>query len=71
MQIGIARATAMGGALALGAVLAAPATTPAHADGGEKAKGLGEKVDWINGPTLDKFEDLRGRVILIELWGIN
>ena len=70
MGLGLSRVTALGGVAALAAVLAAPSARPAHALEGDVAKGLG-KADWINGPVLEKFEDLRGQVIFVELWGLN
>lgn len=72
MQMGVARLAATGGILALGAVMAAAGFAPsAAALEGQEAKGLGKDVDWINGPAVDQFEKLRGRVILVDLWGIN
>ncbi len=49
-------------ALAAGAVLAAP---------GEEAPGIGKDIQWINAPFADQIPDLKGRVVFIDLWGIN
>lgn len=72
MHMGLGRLAATGGVVALGVVMAAAGFAPsAAALEGQDAKGLGKDVDWINGPPIDQFEKLRGRVILVDLWGIN
>ena len=72
MLKGLGRIALTGGVLALGTALAVPAFAPsAHAVEEKMAKGLGKDVDWINAPVMDQFAQLRGRVIFIDLWGIN
>ncbi|MCI0342787.1 MAG: hypothetical protein L0216_16875 [Planctomycetales bacterium] len=48
--------------VAAGVVIAAP---------GEEAPGIGKDIQWINAPFADQLPDLKGRVVFIELWGIN
>ena len=72
MLKGLGRFALTGSVLALGTALAVPAFAPtANAVEEKMAKGLGKDIDWINGPVIDQFEQLRGRVIFIDLWGIN
>jgi len=71
MEMGLGRVAVTGGVLALGAVLAAGFSPTVAAPEGETAKGLGKDADWINGPPVTDFEKLRGRVIFVDLWGIN
>lgn len=72
MEMGLGRLTAAGSALALGAVVAVGFAGHAVAvEDGETAKGLGKDAEWINGPPITDFEKLRGRVIFVDLWGIN
>lgn len=59
--------TLAGGLLGLAAVVALPAL----ADDGSAAPGLGKNCDWINAPVQDQLEELKGRVVFIDLWGIN
>ena len=56
-----------GGLLGLAAVV----TLPALAEDGDAAPGLGKNSEWINAPIQDQLDELKGRVVLIDLWGIN
>ena len=71
MLKGIGRLAIAGGVVAIGAALAVPFAPSASALAPRDAKGLGKDVDWINSPALDQFEDLKGQVIFVDLWGIN
>ena len=73
MLNGIGRIALVGSVLALGTAIALPMmANDASAVGEREAKKLlGKDIEWINGPDQDQAADLKGRVILIDLWGIN
>ena len=58
---------AAGGLAALAVTLAVPAIGQES----RVAPGLGKQIEWLNGPVTDQFGDLKGRVIFIDLWGVN
>jgi hypothetical protein len=72
MHVNLGRLAGVAGLVAVGATMAIGALSPkAAAFEDQVAKGLGKGVEWINGPAIDDFEKLRGRVIFVDLWGIN
>lgn len=73
MLKGLGRVALTGGLLALGTVAALPflADDASALEEREPKHLLGQDIEWINGPDQDQAADLKGRVILIDLWGIN
>ncbi len=73
MLKGFGRLALAGGVLAIGTAAMLPLMADnASAVGEREAKKLlGKDIEWINGPDQDQAPDLKGRVILIDLWGIN
>jgi len=70
MLKGLGTAAMVGGLLAIGAVAFMPAD--AQAVGERECKHLlGKDIEWINAPDQDQPADLKGRVVFIDLWGIN
>lgn len=47
------------------------AALTALAGEGDPASGLGKNCEWINAPVQDQLDELKGRVVFIDLWGIN
>lgn len=53
------------------AAVAVTLAVPAIGQEARVAPGLGKTIEWLNGPVADQFADLKGRVIFIDLWGVN
>lgn len=73
MLKGLGRVAIAGGLLAIGtaALLPLMADNASAVEEREAKQLLGKDIEWINGPDQDQAADLKGRVILIDLWGIN
>lgn len=73
MLNGLGRVALAGGLLAIGTATALPlmADNAQALEEREPKHLLGKDIEWINAPDQDQPEDLKGRVIFIDLWGIN
>lgn len=73
MLKGLGRVAIAGGLLALGTAATLPflADSASALEEREPQHLLGKDIEWINGPDQDQPEELKGRVVLIDLWGIN
>jgi hypothetical protein len=73
MLKGFGRVALAGGLLAIGVAAALPLMADNAQALEERAPKylLGEDIEWINAPDQDQPADLKGRVVLIDLWGIN